>query len=136
MRSLRALVLALIMVCFSVSLALAWPGGAPSRVSISGPGINGEITVVEPALLVGLGPEQFVDFIESARPPAGLTGGFALTRYTRYDNLSQAELVDRFMYYPHPSGGRGYFNISAASKAAARHSRGNGSTLLWTATRP
>src|SRR6266516_1134 len=108
MRNLGAMLLALAMICLSASVALAWPGGAPKRVSISGPGIKGEITVVESALLVGLGPEQFVDFIQSARPPAGLTGGFALTRYTRYDNLSQAEFVDRFMYYPHPSGGRGY----------------------------
>jgi hypothetical protein len=124
MRYLRGLLLALCLFSASASFALAWPGGAPRGVSVSGPGINGEITVVEPALLVGLGPEQFVDFIESARPPAGLSGGFALTRYTRYDNLSQAEFVDRFMYYPHPSGGRGYVQYLGSEQGGGEAFKG------------
>src|SRR5512138_2532133 len=107
-RYLRSLLLALLVITISASFALAWPGGAPRQVSVSGPGLKGQVVVSEPALMIGLGSEQFVDFVQPARPAAGLSNGFIVTRYTREDPSSPTEWVDRFAYYPHPSGGRGY----------------------------
>ena len=63
------------------------------KVVISGPGIQGEVTVKERALRDGLGPEQFVDFAQRLSPAPQLGEGFRLTRYTPMEGSSE-QFVD------------------------------------------
>jgi hypothetical protein len=119
-----ALLMALCAVWLNTETGLAWPGGAPAQVVISGPGIQGEVTVKERVLLDGLGPEQFVDFAQRLSPAPQLGEGFRLTRYTPMESSSE-QFVDHLRYFPHPRGGRGIVVYDGSERGGGEAFKGS-----------
>ena len=90
-------------------VALALPGfasakGPASRIVIVGPGLDGELELVDDSVLLGaLSMAALEDFMRPAEPPAHPTPGFELTRYFE-TNTGQYMPFDQVVYHPAPDG--------------------------------
>ena len=83
-----------------------WAKGPPEKVTIVGPDWFGEIKVTDPALLEHLGLAAFEDVESPVDTMEALDRGYLLSR----GSLDGEEFQpwDRVLYFPSPSGGRGY----------------------------
>ncbi len=102
-RLVLALAAAIVAAALTASLALAWPDTPPDRLTISGPGLDGTVTITDPVTLAAFKLGAMEDL--SAGPIAAphVTGdGYQITRYFGGD-FSFASL----RYYP-DANGRGY----------------------------
>ncbi len=90
----------------AVSPALASPQGPPDRVTISGPGLKGEVDVRGQERLQGLGFDEFPDANQRITEPPKVSSGYDLLRYFGREEISRP--LDHLRYYPDPSGGRGF----------------------------
>jgi LPXTG-motif cell wall-anchored protein len=107
-RSLRhPLALALLAALTTVSLALA--KGPPDKLTISGPGLQGEIEVTDPALLADIGFGGLEEFDSNGRhgiPEPAVGEGYTLIRLLRNPN-GTFQPWDQLRYYPNALDGRG-----------------------------
>lgn len=99
--------LALLLAALLVPAALA--KGPPDKLTISGPGLDGEVEVTDRELLAEIGFGALEDFNENQRsgiaePSVG--EGYTLVRALRNPNGTY-QPWDQAHYYPNP-GGRGY----------------------------
>jgi len=110
-----ALLCLLIFLLWDRSAALASPFETPDRATISGPGIVGEHTITEPALLATLQFRELDDTMvrerETTTEPASGTP-YLLTRYLTKDD-GTLFVVDRLRYYPGQNGAPGRFFYQA-----------------------
>ncbi len=95
-------------------LVLALPAeakGPPEMVTITGPGIAGEIRISDADTLMPFSFYQFNNLERRIKAPAGDLGpGYRITRYIVDSAGGQNSLKawDYLTYYPNPSGGLGY----------------------------
>lgn len=93
-----AVVLILSLLTFGVVLAK----GAPSKVTISGPGLVGEVEVADPDLLEAFSFFQFENIYRKIETPLEPGEGYVVTRYVQDGTTLRA--WDRAIYYPSPAG--------------------------------
>ena len=79
-------------------------------LSISGPGIKGELTLKDPNEMMKLEQSGFFDQAVLAKPPAGLGEGYAITAHLNLDGkvVPFVEMV----YYPTNAGQPGYVHYT------------------------
>lgn len=110
-RSLRRVYPALLLTALLLILAsAAHAKGPPDKLTISGPGLDGEVKVTDPALLTGIGFVSLEDFDHNQRsgiPQPAVGEGYTLVRHLRQSNGSY-EAWDQVRYYPNPDGERSY----------------------------
>ncbi len=100
-RSLHASAVALTVSLLTASAALA--KGAPSKVTITGPGLRGEVEITDPALLQAFSFSQFENLNQKIEAPHVAPGvAYVVTRYAQ-DEESLAPW-DRVIYYSGPQG--------------------------------
>lgn len=116
-----AIGLSVALMLVSATLTLAWPGGAPAKVIIGGPGIRGNVEVTESVLLDGLGTEQLVDYNQRVSPAPQLGTGFKLPRYM---DGQGSVFIDQLIYYPHPGSGRGVVLYQGSESSGGEAFRG------------
>lgn len=95
---MRSLVVVLILSLLTFSSVLA--KGAPSQVTISGPGLVGEVEVNDPDLLQAFSFFQFENIYRKIEPPQQPGEGYVVTRYVQ--DGTQLIAWDRAIYYPGP----------------------------------
>src|SRR5262245_7028359 len=97
---------AMALLLMTASLALAWPDQPPDRVTISGPGLAGSVTITDPAQLTVFKLGALEDFDQGvlATPPQVTGAGYQIERYFYGGTFHFASL----RYFPDPGGGAGY----------------------------
>ena len=80
--------------------------GDSVKVVLYGPDWYGELVVEDPGLLEHLGTATFEDVESVPEIPSDLGAGYLLDRYL--DNTDGARPFDRVLYFPDPTGGRGF----------------------------
>lgn len=107
-RWLRQLCPALALLATLALVSLAQAKGPPDKLTISGPGLQGEVEVTDPALLanVGLGSLEQLDSSGSSIPAPTVGEGYTLVRYLRNPNGTY-QPWDQAHYYPNAVDGRG-----------------------------
>lgn len=94
---------------FSLLLVLALPGfasakGPASRITIVGPGLNGELVLEGDAtVLTPISFAMLEDFMQPVDPPARPARGFELTRFFE-TNSGEFVPFDQVAYHPAPDG--------------------------------
>jgi hypothetical protein len=110
----RLWLICLVIVALLVVVGPVAAKGAPVRVSITGPGIDGEIVVTEPELLEALGLYQFNDLARRIDAPAEPpSNGYRIYRYMMDGESSW----DSLTYYPDPAGGLGWLYFDGLNPA-------------------
>ena len=96
----RALTIALSLSLLIFSVALA--KGPPSKVTISGPGLAGEVEITDPDQLLAFSFFQFENIARKIEPPPTIGEGYVVTRYAQ--DGTKLVAWDRVIYYPGASG--------------------------------
>jgi hypothetical protein len=87
--------------------------GPPAKVGITGPGIEGELRVTDPALLDALSFYGFNDLARRIDAPTVTPGtGYRIYRYADGESA-----WDSLTYYPDPEGGLGYLYFDGLNPA-------------------
>jgi hypothetical protein len=105
------LTLILIAALALIPLSVALAKGPPEQVTISGPGIDGEITIANSNVLNAFSFYQFNDLTRIMDEPPQVTGeGYKITRWLTQRRQGKYQLFpwDYLTYYPDPAGGPGY----------------------------
>jgi hypothetical protein len=93
-----AIVLALSLLTYGVALAK----GPPSKVTISGPSLAGEVEVTDPDLLQAFSFFQFARVGQTIEPPLKPGEGYLVTRYVQ--DRGNLRAWDQAIYYPSSKG--------------------------------
>jgi hypothetical protein len=107
----RKLTFVLIAALMLIPLSVARAKGPPEQVTISGPGINGEITITGSDVLNAFSFYQFNDLNRILDAPPQIEGeGYHITRWLTQQKQGTRQLLpwDTLTYYPDPAGGPGY----------------------------
>jgi hypothetical protein len=107
----RLFTLALIAALALIPLSVAFAKGPPEQVTISGPGIDGEITIADSNVLNAFSFYQFNDLNRRLDEPPQVEGdGYKITRWLTQQKQGTRQLLpwDTLTYYPDPAGGPGY----------------------------
>ncbi len=108
----RARRLAMGLMALGAALGVSLPAeakGPPDLVTITGPGIAGEIRVTAAEELLAFSFYQFNDLGRRIEAPEGDLGrGFRITRWIHNTGRSGLKEWDYLTYYPNPDGGLGY----------------------------
>jgi len=107
-RPILFLILVIVLLAVSTSLVFAKELGL---LTISGPGIKGEVTLKDPDDMIGLEKSGFFDQAILAKPPKDLGEGYNITAHLNLDGkmVPMAEMV----YYPLNEGQPGYVHYTA-----------------------
>jgi hypothetical protein len=81
-----------------------------SSLTISGPGIPGQVTLEDPKEMMDLQQSGFFDTTSFIKPPADLGAGYTLTTHLNLD--SQVVPFLEMVYYPAARGEAGYVHIT------------------------
>ena len=92
-----AIVFLLSLLTFDVALAK----GPPSKVTISGPALVGEVEITDPDLLQAFSFYQFENIYRKIEAPLKPGEGYVVTRYVR--DGTKLIAWDRAIYYPGPT---------------------------------
>src|SRR5262245_25745702 len=103
-RLLYALFLLGVLSALATATALAWPEDPPDKVTISGPGLKGEVEVTDKEILSALSLGTIEDFEQGAIVAPKVGQGYQITRYF-YDASFN---FGRLHYYPNSTGKRSY----------------------------
>jgi hypothetical protein len=107
----------------AIALLLARPAeakGPPNMVTITGPGIAGQVRITDASMLDPFSFYQFNDLERRIDPPAGDLGpGYRITRYVMASRGGRMALIawDYLTYYPNPAGGPGYLYFDGLDKS-------------------
>jgi hypothetical protein len=106
-RRILSLILVISLLAISTSVVFAKELGL---LTISGPGIKGEMTIKDPDATMGLEKSGFFDQTASIKPPENLGEGYTLTAHLNLDGrmVPYIEMV----YYPLAEGERGYVHYT------------------------
>ncbi len=96
-------VLVVVVLLLSVTAVAAKELGA---MSISGPGINGELKIDNAKEMMSLDRSGFFDLSLKIKAPEGLSNGYTIVRYLHMEEGLIA--WDKLVYYPDPAGKQGY----------------------------
>jgi hypothetical protein len=111
MDTIRKIVGGLILAALAlIPLGVALAKGPPDKVTITGPGIDKPIEIVDSNLLNAFSFYQFNDLTRRIAEPDVEPGeGYHITRYVK-DSLDENKLItwDRLTFYFDPAGGPGY----------------------------
>ncbi len=93
--------IAIVLLFSFLTTGMALAKGPPSKVTISGPGLVGEVEITDPKLLRAFSFFLFVNIEQRIEAPSEPGEGYVVTRYIE----NGAELIpwDRAIYYPHPT---------------------------------
>ena len=112
MRSLRRTgLIALILAVWLVAALPAEAKGPPDMITITGPGIDGELRITDPGELAPFSFYQFNDLGRRTKAPdADLGSAYHITRYVNDSGAGKNSLKawDSLTYYLNPDGGLGY----------------------------
>jgi hypothetical protein len=114
--------LAIGLMVFTTAITLAWPEDPPDKVTISGPGLKGEVEVTDQEILAVLSLGAIEDFEHGSIPAPNVGEGYQITRYF-YDASFD---FGRLRYYPNSTGERGYIFFEDGPDLVGDHSRYNG----------
>ncbi len=110
-------------IVLAAALVLALPveaKGPPNMVTITGPGIDGEIRISDADMLMPFSFYQFNNLERRIKAPEGDLGpGYRITRYIVDSRGGKNSLKawDYLTYYPNPSGGLGYLYFDGLDPA-------------------
>jgi hypothetical protein len=90
----------------SLIASIALAKGPPAQVTITGPTIDGEIVITDPATLDFFSFYQFNDLGRRIDAPKSYGIGYTITRYI--DDGGKLSAWDVLTYYPDPAGGLGW----------------------------
>lgn len=106
---LRAFAAMVAVLALTTGAAFAKPGHGDGKVTISGPGINGVIEVIDPEMQSGLSPYDFLaqlnPYIEAPQVAEGQD--YDIVYYLKRPDGTY-EAVERMRYVLDPKGGPGY----------------------------
>ncbi len=97
---IRPVAIVLILSLLPCGVALA--KGPPSKTTISGPSLAGEVEVTDPELLQAFSFFQFARVDRKIEPPLEPGEGYLVTRYVQ--DRGKLRAWDRAIYYPSPKG--------------------------------
>lgn len=103
-RLLYALFLVGTLLALTTATALAWPETPPDKVTISGPGLKGEVEVTDQEILAALSLGAIEDFKQGSIAEPKVGQGYQITRYF-YDASFD---FGRLRYYPNATSEPGY----------------------------
>src|SRR6185436_2186812 len=103
-RHILAFVLAIALLAIP-TIAFAKELGA---LTISGPGINGELTLNDPKDMMNLEQSGFFDQASSIKPPENLGQGYTITTYLNLDGKVVPFI--KLIYFPAEEGQAGYMH--------------------------
>jgi hypothetical protein len=106
-RSILFLVLVIGLLAISTSVVLAKELGL---LTISGPGIKGEVTLKDPDAMMNLEQSGFFDQTAFVKPPANLGEGYNITAHLNLDG-KMVPFVE-MVYYPTNEGEAGYVHYT------------------------
>lgn len=81
--------------------------GPPDKITVTGPGLPGEIEITDSQTVDSFSMGKFVDFNTPINEPNGLDVGYEITRWYRVGGTA-LKAIDRFDYYANPRGNNGY----------------------------
>jgi hypothetical protein len=116
----RLLALTLITALILIPLSVALAKGPPEQVTISGPGIDGEITIADSKVLNAFSFYQFNDLTRMLDEPPQVQGeGYKITRWVTQRRQGKHQLFpwDYLTYYPDPAGGPGYLYFDGLDRS-------------------
>lgn len=93
---MRTIIVVLVLSLLTTGMVLA--KGAPSKVTISGPGLPGEVEITDPKLLQAFSFFQFENIEQRIETPSEPGEGYVVTRYV--ENGAKLIPWDRAIYYP------------------------------------
>jgi hypothetical protein len=106
-RHVLSVILLIALLAVSTSVVLAKELGL---LTISGPGIKGEVTLKDPKAMMGLEQSGFFDQTSFIKPPANLGEGYNLTAHLNLDG-KMVPFVE-MVYYPTNEGEPGYVHYT------------------------
>ncbi len=124
--ALIALLGASLLTLANVPRALACPVCiSPDKITLSGDGVTGTASVMDPGLLASFSPAQFMGFEQRASidPPVHTGPGVELTRYYNNSGVPASfwtQGFDHMRYYPGASGQPGYIYYEGPASDEAR----------------
>ncbi len=124
--ALIALLGASLLTLANVPRALACPVCiSPDKITLSGDGITGTVSVTDPVLLTSFSPAQFMGFEQRSpiKPPVHTGLGIELTRYYNNSGVPASfwtQGFDHMRYYPGASGQPGYIYYEGPVSDEAR----------------
>lgn len=107
-RRILFLILVIALLAISTTVVFAKELGL---LTISGPGIKGEVTLKDPDALMGLETSGFFDQTASIKPPEDLGEGYAITAQLNLDGKMVPYV--QMVYYPTTEGEPGYVHYTA-----------------------
>src|SRR6476469_857786 len=81
--------------------------GPPDKITIRGPGIQGEASVTDRTMTSPLGLAEFENVAQGAIAPPAVGADYDITRYYQSNNGGYVAF-DQVRYYPMPGGQPGY----------------------------
>jgi len=104
------LIAALVLKGCPSSVGVASAKGPPDKVTITGPGIKGELEITDLNTLNAFAIYQFNDLERRIEKPHVSSAGYKITRWTQAQRRGKMTLIpwDYLTYYPDPAGGPGY----------------------------
>jgi hypothetical protein len=81
------------------------------RLTISGPGIKGELTLDDPNELMSLWEAGIIDTYGFVKAPDGLGQGYTINTYMNIEDGKQIPFIE-MVYYPAEEGQQGYVHIT------------------------
>lgn len=118
-RKFLGLVLLLVLLAIPAGVVFAKELGA---MTISGPGIKGEVTLKDPDLLHKVETSGFLEPSKIVKNPQGLGEGYLMTLFLNMEEGAQPWL--QVTYYPTAAGEGGYFNLVDLMAGAPEGSNG------------
>jgi hypothetical protein len=112
----------------TTAITLAWPEDPPDKVTISGPGLKGEVEVTDPEIRAALSLGAIEDFEHGPIPAPNVGEGYQITRYF-YDASFD---FGRLRYHPNPTGERGYIFFEDGPELDGDPSQYNGKWFYTT----
>ncbi|HEX5807876.1 MAG TPA: hypothetical protein VFY25_04370 [Anaerolineales bacterium] len=106
-RSILFLTLLIAILAISTSVVFAKELGL---LTISGPGIKGEVTLKDPEAMMGLEQAGFFDQAVLAKPPKDLGEGYDITAHLNLDGKMTPYI--EMVYYPTKEGQSGYIHYT------------------------
>ena len=106
-RYVLSVILLIALLAMSTSVVLAKELGL---LTISGPGIKGEVTLKDPKAMMGLEQSGFFDQTSFIKPPANLGEGYNITAHLNLDG-KMVPFVE-MIYYPTNEGEPGYVHYT------------------------
>jgi hypothetical protein len=106
---IRSFAAVLALLALTAGVVFAKPGHDDGKMTITGPGINGVIEVIDPEMQSGLSPYNFLEqlnpYVEAPHFAEG--EGYDMLYYLRQPDGTY-KAVERMRYIPNPNGGQGY----------------------------